>query len=148
MQATRSQVCGFTLIELMISVAIVGILAAIAYPSYRSSMQRSWRADASACLLEMAQGMERRFAASTAMSYAFADTTARDAFLDAGCAQEGGMPTRYDFSFAADPTATVFSLRAVPVNPGPQTNDACGTLTVNQLGAKGASGSVEDCWRR
>jgi type IV pilus assembly protein PilE len=140
MQPTRACATGFTLVELMITVAIVGILAAVAYPSYQSSVQRSWRADAAACLLELAQGMERRFTSNS--SYV------GTALPPAACPTEGGMAARYGFSFTADPTATAYSLRAVPVSTGPQASDGCGTLTINQVGQKFAGGNVGVCWRR
>lgn len=136
----RLQIAGFTLIELMITVAIVGILAAIAYPSYQDSVRKSWRANAASCLMELAQGMERRFTGSS--SYV------GTALPPSGCPTEGGMAARYGFSFTADPTATAFTLRAVPVAGGPQASDTCGTLTINQAGQKGSAGTVSDCWRR
>lgn len=131
---------GFTLIELMITVAIVGILAAIAYPSYQNSLQRSWRSNAASCLMELAQQMERRFTSSS--SYL-------GALPAVGCINEGSMPTRYTFSFAAsEPNANTFVILAQPVAGGPQASDACGDLSINQLGQKGSAGSIATCWRR
>lgn len=132
---------GFTLIELMITVAIVGILAAIAYPSYQDSVRKSWRANAASCLMELAQRMERRFTGSSSYE--------GDELPSSGCINEGGMGARYDFLFAEDePTATTFILQASPVAGGPQSSDTCGTLTITQTGQKGADDTVSDCWRR
>ena len=140
MHATRSHLFGFTLIELMITVAIVGILAAIAYPSYQDSVRKSWRANGASCLMELAQGMERRFTGNS--SYVGTNLP------PSGCPTEGGMAARYGFSFAVAATATAFTLRAVPVAGGPQASDTCGTLTIDQTGLKGSAGTVSDCWRR
>ncbi len=136
---------GFTLIELMITVAIVGILAAIAYPSYQNSVQKSWRSNAASCLSELAQRMERRY--TTQSRYTFPDSTTQAAFLSGtACTQEGAMPLRYTFTFNGNPDATTFTLQASPASL--QANDACGTLAINQMGQKSADGSVSDCWRR
>lgn len=134
---------GFTLIELMITVAIVGILASIAYPSYQEHVLKSWRANATGCLLELANRMERRY--TGASSYEGEEPP------DAGCRQESGMNDRYDFDFVDDPTATTFQLKATP--KGVQANDKCGTLTINHWGQKNvvdaASGyDAAICWRR
>jgi type IV pilus assembly protein PilE len=132
---------GFTLIELMIVVAVVAILAAIALPGYAAYIQRANRAHAKAALLQAAQWMER---AATAQG-AYPDT------LPAGMnAVEGG---RYTVSLQSNPAALppTFILTATRVSGGGNANDACGDFTVNNVGVRGlknnsASMSVTDCW--
>lgn len=130
---------GVTLIELMIAVAIVAIISAIAYPSYQSHIQRTRRATATACLLELAQQMERRL--TTSMAY---DS---DATLPSvGCAPP--LAAHYNFGFAAnEPTSTTYKVTAAPT--GAQAGDSCGTLQLNQLGVKSVSGTatMDSCWR-
>jgi len=143
---------GFTLIELMIVVAVVGILAAVAYPSYQEHVIRSWRANAAGCLLELANRMERRYTGSSTYA-ADDDDEAEPPLLNSGCAAEGNMPDRYNFVFEGDPDATTFEIRAVPVAGSAQANDDCGSLTINQWGQKGIANAATgetagDCWRR
>jgi type IV pilus assembly protein PilE len=135
---------GFTLIELMIVVAIIAIIAAIAYPSYQSYIQRTRRANAAACLQEMAQQMERRY--TTSMSYNTPNTLPTLA-----CANE--LNGVYGFAFATgQPTASSFTIVATPV--GAQAADTrCGALALNHRGEKFAQESdqtaalVSACWR-
>lgn len=134
------RVAGFTLIELMIVVAIIAIIAAIAYPGYQSYIQRTRRANAAACLQEIAQQMERRY--SSSMSY---NTTTTLPVLT--CAND--LAGVYTFAFASsEPTPSTFKIEATPA--GPQAADArCGTLALTHQGVKSISGTdtVVNCWR-
>ena len=131
---------GFTLIELMITVAIVGILATVAYPSYNSYVISSNRSDAYTALYNMSALQERYYIQNN--TYAPA----------AKIAQVGGSATKqglYTISITAA-SSSAFSLKATPVAGKAQAKDAeCTTLTLSSTGAKGSTGtrsSALDCW--
>lgn len=129
---------GFTLIELMIAVAVVGILGAIAIPSYSEYVRRGHRAEARAGLLQAAQWLER---ASTATG-TYPLTAAFPSAL-------ASVPSnRYGISLNSTDGRT-FTLTATP--KGAQTGDKCGNYTLTQSGLRGANGAttgtiVSDCW--
>ncbi len=130
---------GFTLIELMIVVAIVGILSAIAYPNYAEFVRRGHRAEARAGLLQGAQWMER---AATAMG-SYPLTAAFPASLKL-------VPNdRYDIALVSD--GSTFTLTATP--KGAQTGDKCGNYTLTNVGQRTANGAssgslFDECWSK
>ena len=132
---------GFTLIELMIVVAIVGILAAIVLPSYQQHVLRTRRAVAAGCLMELAQFMERFY--TTSLTYSGA------ALPNTSCRSE--LASHYTFAFATgEPTATTFRIVATPA--GAQADDAkCAAISLTQAGVKASSGTLSStdptCWK-
>lgn len=132
---------GFTLVELMVAVAIVGILASIALPSYQAYVIRTNRAAAVACLTELAQFMERNYTQN--MRY----DPAGFILPQLQCADQ--LSARYQFgSVDAALGQRTYTLQAVPTTIQ---QDDCGTLTLDQAGRKGANGGfdvelVRQCW--
>lgn len=130
--ANPAHVRGFTLIELMITVAVVAILSTLAYASYQSFVIKTRRSAAQACLNETAQMMERRYTA--ALSYELAPAPA------GACITE--LAGFYQFSFDPAPTSSTYRIQAVPLDSQPDTK--CGTMTLNHQGVK--TPAIAGCW--
>jgi type IV pilus assembly protein PilE len=144
---------GFTLIELMITVAIVAILAGIAYPSYRDQVRRSNRAEARSALLQVQVAQEKFFLQNN--RYAGAATAAGSVteLNNAPTTVSPGVPGlgipsvtprgHYTITLVR-PTNTEFTARATAT--GSQASDtACAVLTINHLGVR--TPSTDNCWK-
>jgi type IV pilus assembly protein PilE len=134
---------GLTLIELMIVVAIVGVLASLAVTSYSRYVVKTNRAAAAAFVLGVANRQEQYFL--DAREYAADMTTL-------GAAAPPEVSNNYTIATSADNSATppTFQVTATPISGSNQAvkDTKCATLTLSSAGAKtiSGSGSVQDCW--
>ncbi|WP_415897095.1 type IV pilin protein [Neptuniibacter sp. QD72_48] len=130
---------GFSLIELMIAVAILGIIVSIAYPSYLSYLRDSRRADAEGVLIEMSQWMERQYT----VNGRYDDGAGNAPNLPIDKSPRDGDATFYEIDVTAIDDDS-FTLTATAI--GSQTEEECGNLTLTQTGARGSSGPGTRCW--
>lgn len=134
----KTQNTGFTLVEIMIVVAIVGILASIALPAYNEHVRTSRRAAIQSCLMEQSQFMERY--KTTNMTYAGATLP------NPVCQGNAAAFYNVDFNGAGTVNTFVntFTLQAAPLGDQLSAKSACNkaTLTIDQSGARSPNG----CW--
>ena len=134
---------GFTLTELMIVVAIIGLLASIGYPAYQDQVQKTRRADAKSVLMEAANAMERYYTAEGS----YTDATADDHYPDKSPID--GTLTYYDIDATITGGGTAYTLTAT--RSGAQAADKCGNLSLSSTGERtiasaDAGVTNDDCW--
>ena len=134
---------GFTLIELMIVVALIGILAAIAVPAYKEYARKARRADAKQALIALQLQQEKWRASNIAYTTSIATSL--------NWTNSVGGPASLDGHYRLAVTAasaTAYNMTAAPISGGRQAGDRCGTFAVNQSGPnKTGSYANADCWK-
>lgn len=137
-----SNTAGFTLIELMVVIAIIGILAAVGIPIYISYLQTTRMETAKSAILTLAASEQKYYSTNNAY-------TNNAAYLGY-TAFPAPIPSSSDDYYMLTVTTTSnpagYTISATPVSGGPQASDSCGTLTVTSLGVQSSSGSNKDCW--
>ena len=148
----KKSVSGFTLIELMITVAIVGILAAVAYPSYTSHLAKGRRADARVQLATAQQWMERFYSEN----FNFATDTAGNTVTSTFNIQPFSTSPRlgegtalYNIGLTVAATSQTYIITAAPIVGRAMAADACGSFTLTNTGRRGVTGTeaLLTCWR-
>lgn len=146
---------GFTLIEVIVVMVIIGILTAIAIPSYTAYVQRSNRSDARNQLLMVSQWMERFRNENSSYDIPPNSGTPPAIPVTLVCSPStpNGLGCRnytIEFDQPNAVTAATYRLRAVPVAAGPMNNDECGNLTLTSVGVRNRTGSgpLALCWDR
>jgi len=163
--AQRRRAAGFTLVELIVAMAIIAILTAIAVASYTSYVTRAKRAAARQVLVQAAQLLERNYTVSGCYSYTTADA------CRAGSGTAVSLPQRapaegtasYSVAFSPGTGGQTFTLTATPCGASGATCSAaggafeagytdpnCGAYTLDNAGTKGVTGTggVTSCWQR
>jgi len=148
----RTNKMGFTLIELMIAIAVIAVLAAVVYPSYLSQIRKSGRSDAKVALSDAAQRLQRCFTTTSTYKPAAGTCTVVDSLTGSS----GVSSTKGDYVVKlvndTSYTATTYTLQATPATGSRQVQDtSCAKFTLTHTGVRGATNSssvdtTSSCW--
>lgn len=145
MKIIKAKYQGFTLIELMVVVAIVGIITAIAYPSYMESVMKSRRGAAKSCLSEYAHFMERFYTSNLAYDKDTSNVAITIPTL--ACTTEGKLNQFYTLT-VDNITRNTFTAKATPIGTQLVSDTTCGMLSLTHDGQRKVSvtGNEAACW--
>lgn len=134
---------GFTLVELMITVVIVGILASVAIPAYTQYTVRAKRAAAESFIMSVANKQEQYILDARQ----YTDTLGTGGL---GLTAPADVSAHYNITITTNMTATppTYIIEAVPTGSQATNDTKCGTVSINQAGTKGetGTGALGDCW--
>ena len=140
MQKRVGKNSGFTLIELVITVAIIGFLASIAFPVYTDQIRKAKRADLVTDIMQCAAVLERRFTIFNTYQDTACDNVANDDYslaVTVSCDSNGKK--------------NCYSITATPTSGFTLDDAACASFTMDHLGSRSATGTgsgdrTMDCW--
>ena len=140
----KKHALGFTLIEVMMAAAIIAVLAAVAFPSYRDYVVRSSRSAAQGELLELLNLQEKIYLNSSA--YATSMTNAYNGTSAGGLGKTGtSQDGKYTIAFVAGNTGQVYTITATPVTGSTQANASDGTFSISSQGIRSCSSTKTWC---
>ena len=150
----KHKITGFTLIELMITLAVASLLAGIAYASYSSVVVKTKRTEAKTALMKLMQQEERYFTQNTTYVAFSKATNASDTTGFIWYSGDGAARSAYEISGSACQGETIQNCVLLTATPGTANVDAnfkdplCGSLTLSSNGTKGftGTGTKDQCW--
>jgi type IV pilus assembly protein PilE len=146
-KSTPAAQLGFTLIELMIAVVIVGILAAVALPAYGTYVKKGRRVDAKTALLDLAAREEKYFAVNNIYTTSLSDLGITSAYVN-GTAATAYYTLSIAPVYATGTTTPIigFQATATATSVGNQSADTCKNFVLDYLGTQTVTGTATGCW--
>lgn len=135
----NKRMTGFSLLELLVTIAVLGILAVIAIPSYLGNMQTTRRTDGIAALLDV-QSQQTQWRANNV-------TYAGNLTADLGWANSDSPEGYYTITLS-NVSATTYTATAAPKAGGPQEGDTCGSLVLTESGPDISTDQKKTCWKK